>query len=369
MKKLLPETKHYAVNSVFKALEKIHPQLFQNIGIGFLLLVGGKYGGFIDISWTALFIIFSTVMLTDFLLSKYIKKKTIIPLSAINSGIGIAFFIRTKLLPVYALAGFIAILTKYLVNIKGKHFLNPSYTAVFLCLLFFPEKVYTDPLQWRINYEHILPFQNYLDLSLLHPALNGANLPVLALILIVGTVVMLRVGLFDIVLTYFLAFFASLYFFTSFSVEDLVILYLSGSFFIIAFFGLTDPAILPKKRIYRILYACQVAFLFFIFRLFINENYAFFVGYFLVNILEIFFWSIEGKKIKFKNKIIDARIFWQSLTTLIFLFLMINTSVNHQIKYNNVKPEILTNRCTKIICNTEETLNNLELLKPYFLNK
>ncbi len=322
-----PDTRDYVCKPMFfEQLGKIHPQFFQNFAIGFLLLFGGKFLGFVEIRWIDMLAVFASITIFDFLCHYFFYNKKIIPLSAINSGIGICFFLRTAVLPIYVFAAIVAILTKHLVRIKGRHFLNPSYTAVLVCWAMFPIVAYTNPVQW-----------------------SGGGLWILAVIAAVGSIVMMRVGLFDVVLTYFLTFFLWLNLFTTYTFGDLQVLFLTGSFFIVAFFGLTDPAILPKKRLHRLMYVVQASMLFFICRLFLNENYSILIGYVIVTVLEIPFWHLESRQfMKF-----NARTFWQSLTTVVIFVAMAGLSINYYLKHDHIWPEILTNRCLELVCQWE----------------
>ncbi len=299
------------------AFKNINPQLLQTFAIGSLLLVGGKYFGYVDIDWTEIFIVLSLILSLDFIFKYAATGKKAFPFSAVNSGIGICLFLRTANPWLYAFAAFMTIFSKHFVRFRGKHFLNPSYSAILLTIALFPYVAFTNPLQW------------------------GSDWKVLTAISVLGSIVMWRVGFMDAVIAFFVSFFVWLNLFTTYSWEDLLILYLTGSFFIQMFFGFTDPATIPAKRIYRILFVTQISLLFFIFRLFINENYSFFAAYFFVQCMEVVFMYCEEKGVR--NLV-------QGLFIGFCFLLLAGLSFQHSVKYNGVWPEVLTNRCTQLFC-------------------
>ncbi len=325
---------------IYQKFFEINPQILQTFVIGNLLIIGGKYFGFVDISWLNIAIVIGLCVVVDYAFRCVQNKETKFPHSAVNSAIGLCLFLRTTSIPIYVFAAVLAILSKHFIQIKGNHFFNPSYTAIFASIMMFPIVAYVNPLQWQTG-----------------------SWTAVGIIALLGSLVMLRVGTFAIVTGYFVTFYAWIKLFTSHSWDDIKILFFSGSFFILVFHGLTDPAIIPKRKLHRLLYVTQISTLFFVYRLFINENYSFFLAYFTVNFLEMFFWKLEN----YESKIGNWRTITQGAVTLIFFGLMVNSSYNHTQKYNGVWPELLTNRCIQPICDSREARDNLDLLTPFFL--
>jgi|GEM_PF-4786147 len=185
--------------------KKIPLQLCQTIAIGSFLLLGGKWLGHVDITWLELLVVFSTVIILDFYLIWQLKDTKAFPFSAVNTGIGISLFLRTDLLFIYFVAGFIAIFSKYIVAIKDKHFLNPSYSAIFICLVLFQTDAYVTHVQWGNDWQVLLP------------------------ILIMGAFVAWRAKVWDAVLMFFVSWFVLLNLFMEYTWHDLGVIYLTGA--------------------------------------------------------------------------------------------------------------------------------------------
>lgn len=316
------KTLNQSLNRLSDALHKIPLQLCQTIAIGSFLLLGGKAFGYVDISWLEMAVVFSTVIIVDVFLRWQIDKKWALPFAAINTGIGISLFLRSAHWPIYVFTGAVAIISKYLIRIDNKHFFNPSYSAIFIALVLFPKEAYVNHFQW------------------------GNEAYVLIPILLMGSFVAWRAKVWDAVITFFVVWFVLLNLFMEYSTRDLWLVYLTGAFFIMAFHGFTDPATLPKKRSYRLLFVTQIAILFFILRQYINEGYSFFAAYFLVNTFEMAFWYLEQKQPK--NK--DWRLWIQGGLTLALLAALTYLSVRYYILSDGGWPILKSNRCAELFC-------------------
>jgi Na+-transporting NADH:ubiquinone oxidoreductase subunit NqrB len=304
---------------LLKHYQKINPQILQNFAIGSLLLIGGKFWGYVSISWTAIGLIFLTVTTLDYFLRKTYFKKGGFPHAALNSGIGISLFLRTENLIVYFFTAVLAIISKYIIRIDDRHFFNPSYTAIFASLALFPQIAYTNPLQW------------------------GSSPWVLLSMCTLGAIVLWRVRLLDAVLVFAASFLLIFSFLTEHSMEDYATLIFTGSFFIVMFFGFTDPKTIPETKIARYLFMIQIVVLFFIYRNYINENYSFFAAYATVNALELVFYWVK------KHKSPTTAMHLRGILTGIFFVILLSISFEFKSLYG-VFPEMLTNRCNQLIC-------------------
>ena len=169
------------------------------------------------------------------------------PFAGLNAGFGIAFFLRTDSLMVYALAGCIAIGTKYILRIDGKHFLNPANIGVASSLLLFQGIAWTSPFQWGI----------FAQKSIYFWLMAGV---VLAGLFVAWRVLHTRgIILYDLVLA-FIGTHMTLFFFVNASLEWMYILrYYTVGFFVFAFFMITDPQTNLHRSLHRIAYGAAIA--------------------------------------------------------------------------------------------------------------
>ena len=294
------------LNSIFQ-----NPQNWQNAAIGSILLTG-KILGFIAISWGEIGIVLGLAVFLDFWAKRFFDGESRFPFSALNTGIGICFFLRSEIVFVYIFTVFLAIFSKYLIRFRGQHFLNPSYSAIFLTLVIFPQIAYTNPLQWGVG-----------------------NIWPILLMVTLGSFVLWRAKALEISAVFFATFLACWAIFTQIQWFDFQNFILTGSFFIAAIFGFTDPRTIPRERIDRVFFAAQIAIWFFVLRHFINENYALFAGYFLVNLSEPAF-QILGQ---------NAR---KIFTGILFLTAA-GLAGAHFLEFG-ILPDFLTNRCNQLFC-------------------
>ena len=168
------------------ALHKVPLQLCQTIAIGSFLLLGGKLFNYVDISWLEMAVVFTTVIAADVFLRWQVDGKWALPFSAINTGIGISLFLRSAHWPIYAFAAVVAIVSKYLIRIDRKHFFNPSYSAIFICLVLFEKQAYVNHFQWGNQWYVLIP------------------------ILLMGSFVAWRARVWDAVITFFVVWFVLL---------------------------------------------------------------------------------------------------------------------------------------------------------------
>ena len=297
-------------------------QLLQTMVIGSFLLVGTFLFGYVDIEWWQIVLVLTTTGVTDYFLCRSLKDKSRFPLSAISSGIGICLFLRTEWWPILFFTALVAVSTKYLFRSGNKHFFNPSYTAILLALVLFGNEAYVNHFQWGYDWKVLLP------------------------IFLLGLFIVVKAKLWDSVLAFWGTLLVCLALFVDFTSEDFVWLFLTGSFLILSFHGFTDPATMPSVRRYRLLFAAQIAILFFICRQVINEGYSFFAAYFLVNLFEVGFWYLEGKTWRGY----DARFLVQGGVTIFLIMLLFAMSYSFYLETNGIWPQLLTNRCVKFIC-------------------
>ncbi len=309
-------------SSIWSAFKKIDdPQLRQNIAVG-SLLVGGKLFGYINISLWNIFLVLGTAVLVDGYLGYRRLGRVVFPHSALSSGTGISIFLVTGNPFIYIFAALCAILSKHFLHFKGKHFLNPSYSAMFLVLILFPLDVFVNPLQWE-----------------------GRALPVIAAILL-GLFVQERAKFLDGILTFLVSFLVFLFAFTNANFEDLHTLVLTGSFFIIAIYGISDPVTAPRSRLRRFLFIVQIPALYFLLRPYINENYAIFAAYLGVQALDVVFQQFQDKQ----WKIFPPHVAPQAVATIFMIMGLAYYSFGYAVDHGGIRQNVLDNRCNKLVC-------------------
>lgn len=194
--------------------------------------------------------------------------------SPLISALGLSLLLRVDHLPTMALAALVAIASKFLFKVNGKHFFNPANLGI-IAALSFTHDAWVSPGQWGEEIWYALIFV-------------GA-----------GGMVLKRVGRWDTTAA-FLGSYALL--------EALRNLYLgwtwdvwlhrlsSGSLLLFALFMVTDPRSMPNARPARLLWALSLAGLTFWLRNYLYLSTAVFWALFLLSPLTIaldYFWPAD----------------------------------------------------------------------------
>jgi Na+-transporting NADH:ubiquinone oxidoreductase subunit NqrB len=158
------------------------------------------------------------------------------PRSALISGLSLTLLLRGDVLAWHALAAVLAIASKFVLRVRGKHFANPTNFALAVLLLA-TDRVWVSPGQW------------------------GAG-PLLAAALVAGACWVLRGARADATLA-FLGAWCALLFGRALWLGDPLAIPLhqleSGALLLFAGFMLSDPRSLPDARPARIAFALLVA--------------------------------------------------------------------------------------------------------------
>jgi Na+-transporting NADH:ubiquinone oxidoreductase subunit NqrB len=158
--------------------------------------------------------------------------------SPLITGFSLSLLLRADEPLLFALAGLLAIGSKFLLRIDGKHIWNPAGFAIVALLLFAPDHVWLSPGQW------------------------GAEIWFATLLVFFAILVLQASARADIAL-FFLASHAALLVARALWLGDPLAIPLhqleSGSLLIFAFFMITDPKTTPDARIARLALAVAVA--------------------------------------------------------------------------------------------------------------
>ena len=158
--------------------------------------------------------------------------------SALISSFGLTLLLKTTYVGIGVLAAFVAIISKYIIRINGKHLFNPSALGIVVALLFTGD-AWINAGQW------------------------GSDVVLLFGTLCMGCIVVTRVQKLDTSLA-FLGTFAALLFvrqilFLGWPLDFFVQSISTGSLLLFSFFMITDPKTTPNHSIARIVWAAVVA--------------------------------------------------------------------------------------------------------------
>ena len=160
--------------------------------------------------------------------------------SPLITGLSLSLLLRADAAWLPALAGIVAIASKFVLRIDGKHIWNPAGFAIVALLLTIPDHVWISPGQWgaSIWFASLLAF---LAILVLQPSRRS-----------------------DVAL-FFLGSHAALLFARASWLGDPLAIPMhqmqSGSLLIFAFFMISDPRTTPDSRLGRLLFALAVALL------------------------------------------------------------------------------------------------------------
>ncbi len=163
--------------------------------------------------------------------------------SAVITALGLTLLLRSNSYLTLALAGTLAIASKFLFQKNGKHWFNPANFGIVIVLL--TGTAWVSPSQWGEDVLYALIF------------------------LCLGGLILSKVGRWDTTIAFFIAYAgmeAIRNYFLGWELDVLSHRLLNGSLLLFAFFMLTDPRSIPNARQGRIIWAIAIALLTFILR-------------------------------------------------------------------------------------------------------
>jgi Na+-translocating ferredoxin:NAD+ oxidoreductase RnfD subunit len=153
------------------------------IFITLILLVGNLSFGILE-SYTKTLLAIVSSIATELILGRIVTGKWPHLASAYITGISVGILIRSPAFWPYALCSVIAITSKYVVRVKGRHIFNPSNFGICVMLFLATESVASLSIQW------------------------GNNIWSMLVIWLLGSVIIWRLRRFHICATYVLSFLA-----------------------------------------------------------------------------------------------------------------------------------------------------------------
>jgi enediyne biosynthesis protein E5 len=147
-----------------------------------ILIAGQITFGFLE-SWSRTFLAIATAILAELVTVRALYGRWPHLASAYVSGISVGILVRSPAFWPYVLCSAIAITSKYVLRIEGRHIWNPTNFAIVAMLLLASDAVAGLSVQW------------------------GNNLLPMIFVWVLGTVILRSVGRLHITLTYVAAFF------------------------------------------------------------------------------------------------------------------------------------------------------------------
>ncbi len=185
--------------------------------------------------------------------------------SALITSLGLCLLLRADRVSTMAIAGSLAIVSKFVFNTNGKHWFNPANFGIIIALIFAPD-AWVSPGQWGEDWWYLLLFIG------------------------TGGIVLQRVGRWDTSAA-FLGAYAGLEaarnLWLGYPWDVYIHRLSSGSLLLFTLFMITDPRSIPNARSSRLIWAISIAGLTFILRNYFYINEGVFIALFIISPLTI----------------------------------------------------------------------------------
>jgi Na+-transporting NADH:ubiquinone oxidoreductase subunit NqrB len=211
------------------------PRHYQILCLSLLLAAGVAWLGF-DVPYACMAAIAASALATQYAFTRILRLPAFDPRSPLITALSLCILLRANSPVVPALAACVAIASKFVLRIEGRHIFNPANIAIALCV--------------------------FLHLAWISPAQWGSTAWFAFLFACLGGLVTSRARRADVGLA-FLACYIGLLFARAFWLGDPLAIPLkqmrSGALLLFAFFMISDPKTTPESRAGRLLFAGLVA--------------------------------------------------------------------------------------------------------------
>ena len=215
---------------------RLDPRLYQIAVLASLLVYGMAWLG-LDIHPGRAVAILAAALMTQWAATALAELPRFDPKSALISGLSLCLLLRTNDLGLAMLAAVVAVASKFLLRVRGKHVFNPTNFAL-VAMMLVTGQVWASPGQW------------------------GSAAVFAFLLASAGGLVVNRAARADVTWT-FLACYAALWLGRSLWLGDPLVIPLhrleNGALVLFAFFMISDPRTTPDSRAGRMLFAVLVA--------------------------------------------------------------------------------------------------------------
>jgi Na+-translocating ferredoxin:NAD+ oxidoreductase RnfD subunit len=239
------------------------PRVFMSCVLITYTIVGKTILSF-DHSWFQIILSLLVACSLDIIMGLWKTRQVILPLSGVITGLGLGLLIEayspTTLWP-YIVAPILAIASKSLIRVHGKHIFNPSNFGLTILLLLFPTTITTISAQWT------------------------GSLLIVAVIFLIGGFSAFRVSRLDLVLSFLGGFCVMALIEESIKHNGLALDYgplLGAGLQLFILSMITDPKTTPGTRGQRILFGLAIAIIDGLLRL-ENNQYSPFIALFIVS--------------------------------------------------------------------------------------
>jgi Na+-transporting NADH:ubiquinone oxidoreductase subunit NqrB len=217
------------------------PRILQIAFLGSFLLAGLTFLEFELRPWQPP-VILATACATQWAMTRLYRVPDAGYRSVLISSLGLSLLLRSDVLWVPPLAAFIAIASKFVIRVRGKHVFNPTNLGLAACLFLTPH-AWSSPSQWGES-AGLIAWFGIFGLSVAHRAFRSdVSLAFLASWVALKMARVLYLGQRPEVLLHQLN---------------------VGSLILFAFFMISDPKTTPDRRSARIAFAAAVAGLAFV---------------------------------------------------------------------------------------------------------
>jgi Na+-transporting NADH:ubiquinone oxidoreductase subunit NqrB len=286
----------FACTGIKKAMKNLLPESLTRDGRNYQILFLGTFllYGIWALGWEADIEKFS-VLLGVCIITQLAGAKILgLPFSSIKSAIitalGMSILLQVNSLTTAAIAALLAISSKFIFRINGKHFFNPANFGIIVSILATGDS-WISPGQW------------------------GSSGILFFMVGVLGTAVVFRVSRFDISLffigTLFILDYSRMILYQGWDMDTLMHKYTSGSLLLFTFFMITDPVSTPSHKIARRLWAVGVAVLTFYMTSFLQVHTAPVWALFIVSPVTVLFdYLLKAKKFEwlpsFQNSVLKT---------------------------------------------------------------
>lgn len=209
------------------------------MGILICLVAYGLLAMRFDVSPLQVLVTLGTVLLSQAAFSRWAGLPRCDYKSAFISGLSLCLLLRSNSLLIVALAGWVAIGSKFLLRVNGKHLFNPTNLGISFAVVA-TGKAWVSPGQW------------------------GSGVLLAAGLAFGGLAVVQRARRSDVTLAFLLAY-PALFFARAFWLGDPLTIPLhqlaNGAFLIFSFLMISDPKTTPDSRLGRVVFALLIAVL------------------------------------------------------------------------------------------------------------